>query len=267
MHGERGEDGVISSLMKTCNIPIASPDIAPSAVCMDKNLTKIMLKGLGVPFLPSIMVENALDLSFAEKMGFPLIVKPCTGGSSIGVGTANNVEELTLAINNALKYSKKALVEPMVKGFTEINCACFKDREGRIIVSECEKPLGKEEVLTFTDKYQSGKREFPAKIDRKFSEKIKKITEKIYREFDFSGVIRIDFFIFEGKVLVNEINTVPGSLAYYLFCKSTKEFKNMLSEMIEFSLVSANRNSLIKKSFNSGILSGLTSKGAKTVNK
>ncbi len=267
MHGERGEDGTISALMGACGIPLASPDIAPSSVCINKSLTKIMLKGLGIAQVPSVTVENASFLDAVKELGFPLIVKPCTGGSSIGVGVARDEKELILAVNEALRYSERAVIEPMLENFTEINCACFKDSRGNLIVSECEKPIGAEEVLTFNDKYQGGKREFPAKIENKYSNKIKKITEKIYRELQFRGVIRIDFFIWQKKVLVNEINTVPGSLAYYLFCKNTLEFKKMLSEMINSAFSHANKKSLIKKAYNSGILLGLKAKGSKNVRK
>ena len=152
-----------------------------------------------------------------------------------------------------------------LENFIEINCACFLDADGNLVVSECEKPIGKEEVLTFSDKYENGKREFPAKIDKEISDKIKKLTAKIYRELEFKGVIRIDYFVKDKKVYVNEINTVPGSLAYYLFCSSTAEFAKMLTEMIEFSLVSFNKASSIIKTFNSNIISSLRPKGSKNL--
>jgi D-alanine-D-alanine ligase len=134
-----------------------------------------------------------------------------------------------------------------------------------LVVSECEKPIGKEEVLTFSDKYENGKREFPAKIDKEISDTIKKLTAKIYRELEFKGVIRIDYFVKENKVYVNEINTVPGSLAYYLFCANTQEFTKMLSEMIEFGIISFNKSALVTKTFNSNIISNLKPKGSKNI--
>ncbi len=265
MHGERGEDGCISSLLKLCNIPLGSPDTLGSSLCMNKGVTKIALKGLEVPALPSVTASDVICAVSAERLGYPLIVKPCTGGSSIGINTARDRQELEHAVNFALKYSETVIIEPALTNFTEINCACFKDSDGKLIVSECEKPMGKMEVLTFDDKYRGGLREFPANIDKEISDKIKKITAKIYRELEFSGVIRIDYFVQDKTVYVNEINTVPGSLAYYLFCKSTIEFRKMLSEMIEFAMLSFNKNSCIKKTFDSGIISTLTSKGSKNV--
>ncbi len=265
MHGERGEDGSLSALLSLCKIPLVSPDTAGSAVCMNKKLTKIMLKGLEIPYLPSVTVSDIISAVSAEKFGYPLIVKPCTGGSSIGIGKANDRMGLEFAVNNALKYSSSVIIEPLLSNFTEINCACFKDCDGNLVLSECERPIGAEEVLTFSDKYERGLREFPAKIDKEISEKIKKFTAKIYREFEFKGVIRIDYFLSNGEVFVNEINTVPGSLAYYLFCKNTADFKNMLSEMIEFAMTNFNRSSSILRSYNSGIISSLKGKGSKTI--
>lgn len=265
MHGERGEDGTLSALLNLCNIPLASPNITGSAICMNKAITKIMLKGLDVPFLDYAVATDIIPAISAEKLSYPLIVKPTTGGSSIGVNKAKDRKELEFATMYGLKFSDSVIIEPLLENFTEINCACFTDADGNLVVSECEKPIGKEEVLTFSDKYENGKREFPAKIDKEISEKIKKLTAKIYRALEFKGVIRIDYFVKENNVYVNEINTVPGSLAYYLFCANTQEFTKMLSEMIEFGIISFNKSALVTKTFNSNIISNLKPKGSKNI--
>ncbi|MBQ7339761.1 MAG: ATP-grasp domain-containing protein [Clostridia bacterium] len=265
MHGERGEDGSLSSLLSLCGIACASPDALSSSACMSKSFTKIVLKGLGVPCLPFSVAEDVVSSLSAEKLNYPLIVKPNTGGSSIGISKVNNRRELETAVIDALSFSKKAIIEPALENFIEINCASFKDGDGNIIVSECERPIGKEEVLSFSDKYECGKREFPAKIEKDLEERIKKTTSRIYKEMNFKGVIRIDFFIHNEKIYVNEINTVPGSLAYYLFCKSTDKFREMLNELIDYAESVFNKESLLKTTFDSGIISNLVSKGSKTV--
>ena len=265
MHGERGEDGSLSALLNLSNIPLASPSILGSSICMNKGATKIMLKGLDIPCLDYVIATDIISAVSSEKFSYPLIVKPTTGGSSIGVCKANNRTELEFATLDGLKYSESVIIEPLLEDFIEINCACFRDADGNMVVSECEKPIGKEEVLTFSDKYEKGIREFPAKIDKEISDKIKKLTAKIYRELEFKGVIRIDYFVKEKKVFVNEINTVPGSLAYYLFCKNTVEFTKMLSEMIEFGITSFNKSSAITKTFNSNVISNLKAKGSKNI--
>lgn len=262
MHGERGEDGSLFGTLNMCGIPLASPPLLPSAVSMDKKITKTLLKGLKIPTLPCVTVNSAEKIVQPLPFSFPIIVKPLYGGSSIGVNKANNIKELESAVNYALRFGEFAELEPCLKDFTEINCATYRGKSG-VVVSECEKPIGKNEVLTFFDKYESGFREFPAKIDARISKKIKKISQKVYDELNFSGIIRIDFFVKDEKVILNEINAVPGSLAYYLFCKNLKEFSKVLTEIIELALVGKTRRDSVQKSFSSGILSAVGSKSAK----
>ncbi len=263
MHGERGEDGSLSALINLCGIALASPDVLGSSVCMDKGFTKTVLNGLNIKCMPSVTISDSFSAIKAEQFNYPLIVKPSTGGSSIGVYKVQDRKELEYAVNEALSYSERVIIEPCLENFIEINCAVFKDGDGKLIISECEKPVCKGDFLTFSDKYVKGQREFPAKIEKTFSDEIKKITAKIYSELNFKGVIRIDFFVWQNQVIVNEINTVPGSLAYYLFCKTTAEFQKMLLEMIRFAEITFNKNSLIKKSFSSGVLTTFMGKGGK----
>ncbi len=262
MHGERGEDGSLSGVVKMCGIANASADVYPSALAMDKQLTKRAVKGL-VSVLPFAVVESVREAE--EKclpFDFPVIVKPVLGGSSIGVKTAENIEELTRAVGFALRFGKRVMIEPCLCDFTEINCAAYKTAEG-IKVSECEMPVRRTDYLTFADKYESGKRVFPADIPKKVSDKIKRITETVYRTFAFTGVIRIDFFLKNGKIYLNEINSVPGSLAYYLFSETTKGFTEMLNELLEVARINFAEDNTVKKTFDSGILHGVGSKGAK----
>ena len=264
MHGERGEDGSLAGLLNMCAIPLASPPITPSATCIDKEFTKTVMKGLKVKTLPGVAVCDLDEVDgVLGKLKFPLIVKPNNLGSSIGVERANDKEQLKKAVLNALKFGNLALIEPCLENFIEINCACYRDKDGAVKVSECERPIGSHEVLTFTDKYECGKRVFPADIEQKFSNKIKETTRKIYNALKFSGVIRIDYFISDGEVYLNEINTVPGSLAYYLFSDTLKGFKSMLTELITFSEREFAKGQTVQKTFKSGILMGIGSKGSK----
>ena len=135
--------------------------------------------------------------------------------------------------------------------------------DDKIKISECERPVGRTEILSFGDKYEGGKRIFPADIDKKTSDKIKKITEKVYRELGVIGVIRIDYFLFKEDVYLNEINTVPGSLAYYLFGETLKNFSVMLTELLEVAEKKFNKELTLTTDYKSGILSGHGSKGLK----
>jgi D-alanine-D-alanine ligase len=152
----------------------------------------------------------------------------------------------------------------MLKGFIEINCAVYRTEDGSVKVSECERPIKRLDLLSFKDKYENGKRVFPADIDPRVSNKIKEITLKVYDALDFEGVIRIDYMIDDkGEIYLNEINTVPGSLAYYLFGDTLKSFTGMLNEMIERGLKLKNQSLTFIKSYNSGILKPFGAKGSK----
>ena len=264
MHGGSGEDGSFAGLLKSCGIPLASPPILPSAVSMDKRFTKTVMSGLKVKTLPFVFAKKESDAETAEKnLQYPMIVKPNLLGSSIGVMRAKDKGQLVAAIRYALRFGSGAIIEPCLEDFVEINCAAYLSGNKEITVSECERPVGRDKILTFGDKYEDGKRVFPADIDKKLSDKIKQTTEKIYRELDFRGVIRIDYFISGGVVYLNEINAVPGSLSYYLFSKTLKGFTVMLSDIRALAEKEFAVSSTFKTDYKSGILSGVGSKGAK----
>ncbi len=260
MHGERGEDGSLAGFLNMCNLPLASPDVAPSSVCIDKCFTKTVMKGLGVQTLPCVVVSSPTD-KVLGNVEFPVVVKPNRLGSSIGIKRVDSKDDLFFAVSDALRYGEKALIEPCLTGFVEINCACYKGVDGKIVVSECERPVGNAEILSFDDKYKSGKRVFPADINAKLSKKIKETTEKVYRGLGVDGVIRIDYFVVDGKVFLNEINTVPGSLAYYLFKQTIKGFSEVITELIVSAERRFARGSTFKKSFDTSILNMAGAKG------
>ena len=263
IHGERGEDGSLSGLLKLSGIPLASPDLLPSSLFMDKHATKIFLKGLKIPTLSYQTASSVEDgLEATKQLGYPLVVKPKSGGSSIGVSTAKNEKELKKGLYTALLYDEQVIIEPMLEDFIEINHAVYRSGN-QIVSSYLEQPLGKSGVLSFDDKYSVGKRIFPAKLDKKLEEKIKKITEKIYSTLNMTGVIRIDYFVKDGKVWVNEVNTVPGSMAYYLYSNKTEDFLKMLDKLIKTAIERKEKDGTLIKEFKSGILNVTGSKGSK----
>lgn len=263
MHGERGEDGALAGLLELCGVPLASPDIAASSVCMDKAISKIFMKGLNVKTVPGVCVTSVDDLKKIKKPKFPVIVKPAKSGSSIGIERAFNEEELFTATSKALRYSERVVIERLITGFTEINCAAYRASDGKIVVSECERPVGVSEVLSFEDKYGGGTREFPANIASDQSREVRKITEKVYESLNCNGLIRVDYIIKDDVIYLNEVNTVPGSLAYYLFCDTFKDFSKVLSEVVAVSEAKFAKSETLIKSFSSGILKGMPTKGAK----
>lgn len=262
MHGERGEDGSLAGVLKMCGIGNASPDVYPSALAMDKVLTKCAIRGI-VKVLPYVVVSGVKQAEeICLPFDYPVIIKPVLGGSSIGVKVAENKEELSRAVGYSLRYGKRVMIEPCLKDFTEINCAAYLGTKG-LRVSECEMPVRRTDYLTFADKYESGKRVFPADIPKKLSDKIKSVTAEVYKTFAFTGVIRIDFFIKDGKVYLNEINSVPGSLAYYLFSDTLSGFSEMLDDLLEIARINFAEDNTVKKTFDSGILRSVGAKSAK----
>ncbi len=264
MHGERGEDGCLSGLLSMCDIPTLSPSVLPSSVCMDKEFTKIFLKGIGVSCLDCILAKKQEDvLMVEEKFSYPVIIKPNKLGSSVGVSVARNRKEAMEGVRYALTFGESAVIEKCLDNFVEINCAAYLDKDGKVIVSECERPVGRTKILTFEDKYQGGERQFPAKINKSLSDKIKGITEKIYLSLGARGIIRIDYFVVGSEVLVNEINTVPGSLGYYFFTNTIKGFKEILTDMIALCEREYAKSTTFVKEYKTDILSGCGSKGSK----
>ena len=267
LHGERGEDGSLGGLLSMCKIPLASPPTMPSSISIDKNFTKKVMRALNVKTVGGIMIKGSLTESMAKKIEFPVVVKPNRLGSSIGVSKAENLEQLYSSVNLALRFGEEVLIEPCLSDFIEINCAVYKKANGEIVASECEQPIGADKVLTFDDKYENGKRIFPANIEKRLADKIKRVAKKIYAEMCFSGIIRIDFFVVKMEVYVNEINTVPGSLAYYLFTKTMREFSELLEELINGALCEYAKSITVIKKYDTGILSFNGCKSCKRVEK
>lgn len=241
MHGLNGEDGSLAGLLQLSGIPVSSPKMFQSSFSMDKYFTKIVLGGIGVRTLPFVEIKREDYIRdkqktvgrTVEKLSFPIIVKPANLGSSIGIGIANDEKSLLSAFENAFRFDGKVIVEKALDGFREINCACYS-KGGRAVVSECEEPIVSGGMLSFDDKYVSDtKKVFPADIGKEISDKIKEITLKIYSLLDFDGVVRMDYLLQGNEIFLNEINSVPGSLAYYLFCSSTEDLPAFIGDLIE----------------------------------
>jgi D-alanine-D-alanine ligase len=234
---------------------------------MDKEYTKIFLKGINVKYLPYAVVNGVVDVQkVMKKLSYPVIVKPATLGSSIGIKIARTKEELKDGILFALRYSNKVIVEKYLQNNFEINCAVY--REGaKIHVSECEQPVKQGELLGFDDKYVDGGRIFPANVAKEISDQIKKISRLVYEKSGANGIIRIDFLVSNDVVYVNEINGVPGSLAYYLFCETMSDFSKILTGLILTAEQNhAKEKSLVRK-FSSSILNITGIKGSKHLKK
>lgn len=266
-HGGAGEDGSLSGYFVFFGVPVCSPGVFAGAVSMDKAATKTFLKAIGVltpDFIkvPAIEDREEAVKTVKKRLGYPAIVKPLTLGSSVGIGVALNEAELNKRMNYAYRFDDTVIVEEYLAGAEEFNCAAYK-KDGKVVVSECERPVFKGNILSFDDKYLCGKREFPAKIKKELSDKIKAVTLKVYDALSFTGIIRIDYLYHSGKLYLNEINSVPGSLALYLFSEDPKNFRTVITDIIEEGEREFNRKNSAVKSIKTGIFSSSGSKGSK----
>ena len=239
-HGVNGEDGSVQGLLQLCGIPHTSCDVCASAVSMDKSITKIFLKGLLAPVVDCVFAnKDKTDRFVFEKvsvLGYPVIVKPSNLGSSIGISVAKNEQELAKALQIAFGFDNNVVIEKALQNCFDVNVSVFS-HQGKIYSSLLEKPVTWHEFLSFEDKYDGAKnsmahskREFP--FECKFGKEIKNWAEQVYQNLGCKGVVRIDFLVCEDGFYINEINTIPGSFAYYLW-KDKFDFKNLVKMQID----------------------------------
>ncbi len=216
VHGGDGEDGVLASLFKFYNIDFIGPRTAASVVSFDKYLTKLYAQGLGVKVVDYYLLSR--DEKPAIPFDYPVIIKPLTLGSSIGVSIVKEPSELSYALDTAFEYDEKVLIEPFIDGVAEYNLAgTYVD--GAWKLSMIEEPQ-KESFLDFDKKYLDFSRTEganKAEILDKISTDIEETFKKLYGHYFKGAIIRCDFFVIDGAVYLNEINPIPGSLANYLF--------------------------------------------------
>ena len=236
VHGKGMEDGTLLAYLKFKKIPAIGDNLSFYAVAQNKILTKRILDGLNIKNSKYMEIDTK---DFNNSLSFPVIVKPNTLGSSIGVCKVRNDEELILAVEEALKYDKKVIVEEFIENSKEYNISVV-EKNGEIITSQIEEIVKVGDILDYSQKYENGsktkgmastKRVFPALMDEQVKEEIENIAKTIYKSFDARGVIRIDF-LYNGEVYVNEINSIPGSYSYYLW-KGKFDFVELLDTVIE----------------------------------
>lgn len=238
-HGNIGEDGSVQGIFKSCHTFQSCSSVTSMALCMDKAFMKDVFKSNGINS-PKYICFNKCTYEknkqstlnqVQTKVGFPVVVKPANLGSSIGISVCKNKEEIEEAIQTAFEFDQKVLVEKLVDNLREFNCACFVYK-GKLFSSSVNEVSNKSEIYTFQDKYLS-ENSSKQEAEKKLSRKIQKLTEKIYQIFDCQGIVRVDFLFDEKKqqLFANEINSIPGSLAFYLFKDLT--FKEIITDIIE----------------------------------
>lgn len=243
-HGGLGEGGGLAAVLEWNGLPSASPAFPQSGIFQDKYLTKLIIGALGIRVAEGVKVTEetfAKRKTFAvkwleRKLGYPMIVKPNHLGSSIGISVTNAREELQTALAAAFVYDTSVLVERYLPDKRDINCAAYADESG-IVLSSLEETNSDAAFLSYDEKYLVKRNAtLPAKVDVGLEEQIKSATKKIYKALELSGIIRIDYIISGEKVYFNELNVIPGSLAYYLFSEKLSDAKKLLAGQIEYAL-------------------------------
>lgn len=260
LHGTNGEDGVFEGLLDTIGIPYAGCNTLSSANGMDKITMKMILRSEGLPVVDYVWFtdkqwysdRDAMVAKVEEKLTYPVIVKPANLGSSVGISKAADRESLIAALDNAARFSQRLIVEHMIADLKEINCSVLGDADDHQS-SVCEEPVRSGDFLSYEDKYmggspskgapagggmQSSERRVPADLPEETSERIRHLAGETFRVLSCHGVSRIDVMIDgkDGGIYINEINTIPGSLSYYLWEASGISFPKLMDTLVQLAL-------------------------------
>jgi len=255
LHGTNGEDGTFQGLIELIGIPFVGCNTVSSANGMDKIFMKMILRECKIPVIDYVwftdkdwfLQKEKYIQTIEEQLGYPVIVKPSNLGSSVGISSASNKNDLIQAVESAEKFSQRIIVEKMVVEIKEINCSVlgnYQDAHSSV----CEEPIKSGDILSYADKYmpggktskgmQSTKRRIPADLPVEVSEKIRAYAAKTFKVLSCNGVARVDFIIDEkdNSIYVNEINTIPGSLSFYLWEATDINFDGLMDELVKLAL-------------------------------
>lgn len=282
MHGYNTEDGSLEGYLETLDVPYCESDMFACAIGQDKVFQKAVLKGNGINVVPYVyfyeyeyLNDDKSVLDKCEILGYPLIIKPARQGSSIGIGFANNREELIESINEAIMYDEKIIVETVIKNLQELNCSVLGGL-GEYKASVIEEVFPSQKILSYEDKYLSDSktkgmgslgRKIPAEINESLEKEVKELSIKACKSLNTNGIVRIDFLVDkkENKVYLNELNIIPGSLAFYLWTPLDKEYKELLNDIIEYGIKRSKNKARKLNSFDTNVLEGFN--GVKGVKK
>ncbi len=286
VHGTNCEDGTIAGYLEYLGLPYIGCDILSAAVGMDKAVFKDVLSAADLPVLPCVRFrsrEYALNhdniiKEITEKVGFPLIIKPINLGSSVGITKVKDADALEDAIRLAVSFSDKILAEKAIENLREINCSVLGDADS-CEASACEEPFMNDEILSYEDKYMGGKqsgpskgmaslgRKIPADISEELSNNIRELSCKVFKAIGASGVVRIDYLLDteNNTVYANEINTIPGSLAFYLWEATGLKYTDMIDRLVEIAFRRERNRENLTFTIDTNILSGVSfgAKGSK----
>lgn len=254
VHGTYGEDGTLQGLLELANIPYIGSGVLGSAIGMDKIAMKAIFKGNDLPVVNHVWFlrnewENEQEKVIKKieaEMKYPLFIKPANLGSSIGISKAKDKEELIQAIEVAKHYDRRLIVEESLEGAIEVNCSVLGYENP--IPSVCEQPVSWEEFLNYEEKYLRGgkgkglknmERRIPAPISEDNTKKIQDMAIRAFKTFDCRGIARIDFLVHieRNEIFINEINTIPGSISFYLWEATGIKFSELIDRLVDLALI------------------------------
>lgn len=285
VHGANVEDGTLAGYLDTVGIPYVGSRVLGSALGQDKVVMKQVFEACNLPIVPytwfydtEYLNDTDKHIKEIEKIGLPVIVKPANLGSSVGITVVKDEKKLDEAIMEAITYDNKIVIEKMVDNLVEVNCSILGNYEYQQ-ASVLEEVMSSDEFLTYKDKYlgngkktgaskgmASTSRIVPARLTDDMTEDVKEIAKKAFKSLNLSGICRIDFLIDKKakKVYINEPNTIPGSLAFYLWEPSGKKYTELLDEAITLAIRDYKNRCKKTVSFETNILSNFNGlKGAK----
>ena len=261
VHGNNMEDGTVQGYLELVGVPYVGSGVLGSSLGQDKVVMKQVFEKFDIPIVSYIWFfdceyyQNKEEITKkVKKLGYPVVVKPANLGSSVGITYVKDEESLNKAIEEALIYDTKIIVEKAIQNLIEVNCSVLGNYENQQ-ASILEEVMGSEELLSYADKYVNGSKSktglktgskgmasasriMPARIDEKLTLEVQDIAKRAFKALNLSGVCRIDFLI-DGKskkVYINEPNTIPGSLSFYLWEETNKPYEQLLDEMITIAI-------------------------------
>ena len=253
LHGTHGEDGTLQGLLELADIPYVGCRVSGSALANDKVIAASLLRQHDIPLLPALDIArsewlqqpDAVLARITAALDWPVFVKPATTGSSIGIGRAADETMLRASLDVAAHFDRRILVEQAMSGHVEINCSVLGNSP-ELRASPLEQPLSWDEFLTYEEKYLHGPegmknagRIIPAPLDEALTRRIQQLALRAFRAIDGHGIARIDFFVkpADAEIWLGEINTMPGSLAAWLWQESGLSFSDLVEELIELAQV------------------------------
>jgi D-alanine-D-alanine ligase len=279
IHGTHGEDGTLQGVLEMADLPYVGCGVMASAVANDKIAAKALLREHGIPVIDYVALRRSewlnnreQVLERIEEMGYPLFVKPATLGSSIGIGRPVDRQSAIPSIDVALNFDRRVLVERAMVGAVEINCAVLGNDEPR--PSLLEQPISFEEFLTYEEKYMRGgaadgmkgaERKIPAPISDELTTRIQRMAVDAFKAIDGRGTARIDFLVKDGEPYLNEINTMPGSLAFYLWQAEGMSPSAVIDELIRLAHEAAAEKRRTMYDYRTGLVSHAAARGLKGV--